>query len=387
MAGYMIRHPLAGNLFAFFHYLLGLHRLGHEIVYVEESGWAQSCYDPNTQTYSDDPKAGLRAVESLLDEYGVAGKVCFVNRETGATYGAEWDEIKSILEAADLLLNIGGVSWLPEFLLTQRRVWIDMDPFFTQIGQFGLEGREHYHAYFSYGTNIGQPDCTIPSDDIDWQPIVPPVVTDIWQREPIATNQTQLEPNSPSPFTTSPFTTVANWSAYGAVNYEGESYGQKDEEFLRLVQLPQQITQTLEIALSGADAAVREMLQANGWRLREGADISIDSSIYRAYVAGSRAEFSVAKNAYVKTRSGWLSDRTVCYLAAGRPVVIQDTGFSNWLSADLGVVAFSSLEEAVAGIEEVNQNYDAHAQAARQIAKSVFDYKVVLPRLLQTLAL
>ena len=377
VCGYMIRHPVAGNLLAYFHYVLGLHRLGYKVVYLEESGWPQSCYDPFTRNYSDNPQAGLRAVQALMNNYGVKAQVCYVNRDTGTVYSADWEEVKLMLRTADLLLNIGGVCWLPEFLLCKRRVLIDMDPFFTQIGQFAAEGHNDYHAYFSYGVNIGRPDCGIPSDGIEWLPTVPPVVPDMWH--PVIT------PEHCGEEWAAPFTTIANWSAYGGTTYQGEQYGQKDEEFMRLLQLPSYCSQKLELALSGSDAEIAEIvkiLQAAGWLVQDGRAISADLSTYRTYLTGSRGEFSVAKHAYVKTRSGWFSDRSVCYLAAGRPVILQDTGFSDWLPTGHGVLAFSSLESAVDSIERVNADYPAQSLAARELAQT-FSYKVVLPRLLE----
>ncbi|MEH2171304.1 hypothetical protein [Nostoc sp.] len=377
VCGYMIRHPVAGNLLAFFHYVLGLHLLGHEVLYLEESGWPGSCYNPIDHNYDDDPSFGIDAVQTLINTYCVNATVCYVNRDTGDVYGADWQDIKQMLRTADLLLNIGGVCWLPEFLLCQRRVLIDMDPFFTQIGTFAAEGRNEYHAYFSYGANIGQPDCSIPSDRIEWLPTVPPVVPEIWQITP---EYIREKP-------TSPFTTIANWNAYGGVTYKGEYYGQKDREFMRLLELPSYCSQKLELALAGRDAEIAEVgksLKAAGWLVRDAKEISTSLSTYRSYLIGSRGEFSVAKQAYVKTRSGWFSDRSVCYLAAGRPVVLQDTGFSNWLRTGYGVLAFSSLAEAVDCIERVNADYLAHSLAAREIAEQTFSYKVVLPRLLKT---
>lgn len=376
VCGYMIRHPVAGNLLAYFHYLLGLHLLKHEVLYLEESGWIGSCYNPITRSYSDDPHFGLDAVQALIDTNSVNATVCYVNRDTGTVYGADWQEIKQLLKTADLLLNIGGVCWLPEFLLCQRRLLIDMDPFFTQIGQFATEGRNDYHAYFSYGVNIGQPDCSIPSDGIDWLPTLPPVVPEIWDCQ---------EDRSDAPFTT-----IANWSAYGETIYQGDRYGQKNEEFMRLLELPSYCSQKLELALSGSDAEIAEIvkpLQAVGWLVRDGREISANLSTYKTYITDSRGEFSVAKNAYVKTRSGWFSDRSVCYLAAGRPVILQDTGFSNWLPTSRGVLAFSSLESAVDCIERVNTDYLGHCLAARELAEQTFSYKVVLPRLLEIQAL
>ncbi|MCC5651555.1 hypothetical protein LC609_17320 [Nostoc sp. XA013] len=380
VCGYMIRHPVAGNLLAYFHYLLGLHYLGHEVLYLEESGWTESCYNPITRNYNDDPQVGLQAVQTLINTYGVNAKVCYVNRDTKTVYGADWQEIKQMLKTADLLLNIGGVCWLPEFLLCKHRVLIDMDPFFTQVGTFAAEGRKEYHAYFSYGVNIGQPDCSIPSDGIEWLPTVPPVVPEIW-KSPILIPEDSGEKRA-----NLPFTTIANWNAYGSVTYKDEHYGQKDREFMRLLELPSYCSQKLEIALAGKDAEIAEVaksLKAAGWLIRDGREISASLSTYITYLIGSRGEFSVAKQAYVKTRSGWFSDRSVCYLAAGRPVILQDTGFSDWLPTKYGVLAFSSLQEAVDRIEHVNANYPKHCLTARELAEQIFSYKVVLPRLLK----
>ncbi|BAZ22006.1 hypothetical protein NIES4073_28870 [Kalymmatonema gypsitolerans NIES-4073] len=381
VCGYMIRHPLAGNLLAFFHYVLGLHLLGHEVLYLEESGWSGSCYDPINRSYSDDPSVGIHAVETLINTYGVNATVCYVNRDTGTVYGADWQELKRMLKTADLLLNIGGVCWLPEFLLCKRRILIDMDPFFTQTGTFAAEGRNDYHAYFSYGVNIGQPNCGIPSDGIEWLPTVPPVVPEIWQSPVLAPEDCGKK------WVDIPLTTVANWTAYGGIIYQGEHYGQKDEEFMRLLELPSYCAQKLELALSGKDKEIAEItksLQTAGWLVRDGRVLSANVSTYINYLTSSRGEFSVAKNAYVKTRSGWFSDRSVCYLAASRPVILQDTGFSDWLPTGHGVLAFSSLESAVDCIERVNADYPAQSLAAREIAEQTFSYKVVLPRLLET---
>jgi hypothetical protein len=204
---------------------------------------------------------------------------------------------------------------------------------------------------------------------VDWLPAVPPVVPDAWE--------------GADPPDDAPWTTVANWSAYGGVTYEGEHYGQKDVEFLRLLDLPGRTRQKLELAISGADEPVRARLRAAGWSVRDaGEEVSTDVATYRDYIRCSRGEFSAAKNAYVKTRSGWFSDRSVCYLAAGRPVVLQDTGFTDWLPAGRGVLAFATPAEAADCLERAARDYPAHCAAARELADRFFDYRVVLPRLL-----
>lgn len=376
VCGYMIRFPLAGNILAYFHYVLGLSRLGYEVLYLEESGWPQSCYDPITKDYSDDPRTGLYLVQEVMRDHNIDVPVCYVNRDTGSIEGTDWADLKRMLGAADVLLNIGGVCWLSEFRLCRRRVLIDMDPFFTQIGKFGTEGFEGYHSYFSYGANIGRQSCTIPTHGVDWHATIPPVVPEIWQ--------TSCQKHVRTKEIDAPFTTVANWSAYGAATYRGEQYGQKDEEFLRLLALPTCTSQKLELALSGASSEIQQQFAMEGWSVIDAQEVSTDMAMYKTYLATSRGEFSVAKNAYVKTYSGWFSDRSICYLATGRPVILQDTGFSEWLSATHGVLAFSSLAEAARCIERVNADYLGHSNAARAIAEQTFNYKVVLPRLVET---
>lgn len=373
VSGYMVRHPVAGNMLAYFHYVLGLERLGHEVAYVEESGWPYSCYDPLTRHWHDFPVTGLGVIRALFAEHKVLAPVIYVNSDSGDVDGCDWTEVKRIIGAADLLLNIGGVSWLPEFQSCPRRALIDQDPLFTQVEGFSSKVLHQYHRHFTYGANLGTPACTVPTAGIDWIPTAPPVVLDLW---PWA-----------HPPDNAPFTTIGNWSAYGGVTYKGEEHGQKDREFLRLLDLPRRSSQRLELALAGASDEVMERFRASGWSVRDaGVEVSVDVPTYRAYISASRGELSAVKHAYVKTRSGWFSDRSVCYLAVGLPVILQDTGFGDWLPTGHGLFAFSSVEEAAERLEQVDRDYAAHRQAARTMAERVFSHRVVLPRLLdQTL--
>ncbi len=369
VTGYMIRHPVAGNVWAFFHYVLGLKLLGHKVIYLEESGWSNSVYNPWKQEWQEDPQVGIDVVRGLITEHHIEVPVYYVNRESGLTTGGTWSEIKQALREADLLINIGGVCWLPEFRLCRRRVLIDMDPFFTQIGKFGSEGINEYHAYFSYGGNIGKTDCPIPTLGIDWHPIVPPVVPEVWE--------------GVSHDGDAPLTTVANWKAYGSVTYEGEEYGQKKEEFLRILHLPEYTSQKLDLALAGVSDEETAQLEKAGWLIRSAEEVGVKLESYKNYILNSRGEFSVAKNAYVKTNSGWFSDRSVCYLAAGLPVIVQETGFSNFLPTGRGILSFSTLAEAAQAIGSVNSDYSEHRNAAREIAENVFGYRVVLTKILE----
>jgi hypothetical protein len=318
-------------------------------------------------------------VQALLRDYQLDIPVCFVNRDTGDVFGTDWAQAKWMLRAADLLLNIGGVSWLPEFNYSRRRALIDMDPLFTQLGRFGADILDDHHVHFSYGANIGQPGCTVPPGSVNWHPLAPPVVPELWD---------DLVADSPGPDGDSrrnaAYTTIANWSAYESITQNGKRYGQKDEEFLRIIDLPGRIKQTVEVALSGASPDIEERFRSAGWSISSAEEVSADLPTYQAYIAGSRGEFSVAKHAYVETRSGWFSDRSVCYLAAGLPVILQESGFSDWLPTGRGLMAFSSLDEAVSCIEKTDADYSRHRIAAREIAESAFHYRLVLGRLLDT---
>jgi hypothetical protein len=272
------------------------------------------------------------------------------------------------------LLNVGGLCSLPELSLCRRRALVDMDPMFTQLGKFGGGIAAEYHKHFSYGCNIGKPGCAVPTSDVDWQPTLPPVIVDDWvgfQRE-----QTALAQETP-------LTTIAHWSAYGPVEWKGERYGQKDEEFLRFIDLPGQTLQPLELALSGAPHDIADRFRSSGWSVVDPGDGLATTSAYRCYIARSRGEFSVAKNAYVKTRSGWFSDRTVCYLAAGLPAIVQDTGLTDHLPHGEGLMVFQDLDQARAAIERVNGDYGRHCATARQIAREHFGHDVVLPHLVE----
>ncbi len=368
VAGYMLRHPVAGNVLAFFHYVLGFHLLGHDVAYVEESGWPYSSYDPGTGHWEAFPTTGIEVARALGRRHCPGVPIVYVDTDSGQVDGVEWADLKAMLEATDLLVDIGGVCWLPEFNACRRRVLVDMDPFFSQVQGFASEVLDRYDMHFSYGANLGTAGCTVPTRGMDWLPAVPPVVTSLW-------------PTS-TPTRGAPFTTIANWSAYGALGYRGEHYGQKDEEFVRLVDLPTRTTVPLELGLSGAGAETLSFFAGAGWGVFDAGELSRDVDAYRGYITSSGGELSAAKHAYVKARTGWFSDRSVCYLASGKPVVLQDTGFSDWLPTGRGLMAFSTVEEAADRILRVQARYEEHCQAAAELASSTFASDVALRRLL-----
>jgi hypothetical protein len=369
----MVRLPFAGNVLAYAQYVCGFERLRHEVMYLETSGWPNACYDPTTKIFGDDPTPGLIAVDRLLKAIGVEAKVVYV--DTAYCHGMAWPEVKRAIASADVLIDVGGVCWLPEFESCRRRALIDMDPFFTQVGRFAGESLDRYHVHFSYGTNIGRADCTVPTKGIDWKPLVPPVVPELWRGDE-GTEHTLAQPPR--------FTTIANWSAYGSVEHNGRDYGQKDKSFAALADLPGRVGVSLEIAASGIPLEDVAALEEKGWCIRSGAEVSRDWQVYRDFITASDGEFSAAKHGYVASRSGWISDRTVCYLAAGRPVIVQDTAIPPQVIARSdGFVMFATIDEAADAIHNVTADYNRHQLAAADLAHSLFSYRITLPGLLE----
>jgi len=370
----MIRYPVAGMMFVDLHYILGLQLLGHEVFYLEESGWERSCYDPASGRHGDDPEAGLKRISQLFSKYDLENvNYSYVRRKDRRTWGASWKEVKRWIQDADLILNIAGVCWLDELIQASRRVLVDIDPLFTQTGKFGLDRIDGHNVFFSYGTNIGRSGCIIPTLDRQWHPLFPPVVPEIWGsgRELIHDDSNKLR-----------FTTIANWQAYGAMVFEGQIYGQKGEEFTRLLPLAEKTRARLELATDNMPAEERQHFIDAGWTIVSGAQVSCSIETYRKYIQESAGEFSVAKNAYVKSNSGWFSDRSVCYLASGLPVIVQDTGVSNKLENGRGLLFINNMEEARDCLELVQEDPEIHCKAARGMVEQHFDYRVVLPSML-----
>jgi len=372
ITGYMIRLPFIGNMLAFAQHLVGLQRLGHEVVYIEESGWEDSCYNPNTRENNNDPQYGIDAADALLRQLGAVNlPIVFVNRDTGQTYGTNQKQLEEWMDRADLLLNIGGVCWLDCFERCRRLALIDMDPMFTQAGKFGQEGLACYDTLFTYGSNIHASNSSVPTLGRTWHPTLPPVLTDLWQ--------SSITPNTKH----AGLTTIANWSAYGNTNYQGEEYGQKDAEFERLIELPKHVPCQLTIRASGIQPRDAQRFREAGWTITPPGEINTHFASYRDFITASLGEFSVAKHGYIKSRCGWVSDRTVCYLAAGRPAVIADTGDLAFNRSKSGALTFQTLEQAVASIHRLLDHYPDQAREAREIAERRFNHEIVLTELIE----
>lgn len=370
VTGYMVRLPTAGNAMAFAPYVLGLHRLGHRVTYLEESGWPGSCFDPTTGSYGDDPDEGLRRARALLRSQGCAAPVWWFDRAGGRTDGATQPDIVRALRDADLVLNLGGVNWLDELATGACHALVDMDPLFTQAGLFGGD-LDTYDLLLTYGTAVGREGCRIPTGGRDWTAQLPPAVPEMWT---VPDARAEWPPGGR-------MTTVANWSAYRCVELDGEVFGSKDSELLALAGLPRDSPVPLEIALSGAPREVVDALEDGGWRVVPGGRVTGDLGAYAGYLVGSLGELSPAKHGYVAGRTGWFSDRSVCYLSAGRPVVLQDTGFR--AGGGDGLLLWSDAASAVDALEQVHDDPARHRRAARSLAQDVFGYRRTLPPLLE----
>jgi hypothetical protein len=342
--------------------------LGHEVTYFEDYGWPNSCYDPARNVMTADPSYGIAYLLDLLRPHGLDNRWCYL-AEDGTVHGMSRGRLAQLCHECDVYFNLSNINWIPELEQCRCRVLVDTDPVFTQIGGHGLGGPfSRYHVLFTYGENVHRSGCDMPTGGVRWLPTRQPVVLDLW---PV----TAGDPCAP-------FTTVMNWTAYGDREHEGRVYGQKDRDFEPFFSLPRDTGEAMELAV-GVPATVRKRLIDGGWRLVEPWEVTRDPWTYQCYLKASRAEFSVAKHGYVSTRSGWFSERSAAYLASSRPVIVQDTGFSDFLPTGGGLLAYRTPDKAVLAIRRLHDDYDAHCRVARAVAEEYFDARQVLTDLLE----
>jgi hypothetical protein len=352
---------------------LGLKALGFEVAFVEQIR-RDCCVDASGGPCTFEESANRAYFRDVTDQFGLSGLATLIC-DDGSSFGLTEAERDDLVSSADALVNITGHWTHPLMETIRRRIYIDLDPGYTQFwhatGNPGprLEG---HNFFYTVGENIGRPDCSIPTGGIPWRPIRQPVVLEHWPACP------RVDPG--------PFSTIASWRGpYGPAQYAGTTYGLKAHEFRKFIELPRRVNQRFEIALDIDPADERDMvaLRGHGWNVIDPRVVASGPVAFRQYVQASGAEFSVAQGVYVETQSGWFSDRTVRYLASGRPVLVQDTGVSRNYPVGEGLVAFRTMEEAVAGAERIARDYAEHARAARAIAEAYFDSDRVLGRLLE----
>jgi hypothetical protein len=369
LAGTIGRSGLGGQAWAGMQYLLGLRALGHEVVYLEDCGKSSWVYvwEKEDWTHELDYPAGY--LRSCFEPFGLGD--AWIYRDNYRSLGMRLAQFNEFCAQADLLIMRAAPfwNWRPEYDLPKRRAFIDVDPGFTQIaianGDAGLtEGIARAERRFTYAQRYGAADCAIPGDGGPWLKTLPPVFLPEWPVVNLAATH---------------FTSVMRWQGFKEVSYRGVTYGQRDKEFPRYFGLPQRTAQKFLIAQMGIKP---EELTRHGWEVAMGEIVSRTPQLYREFIQQSRGEFSVPKNGYVAMRGGWFSDRSVCYLASGRPVVMEDTGLSDWLPVGEGVLTFNNPDGALQCVETVNADYEKHHRAARHLAAEHFATDKVLPALL-----
>ena len=380
LLGMMSRKPVAGVIWQTIHYLLGFRRLGYDVYYVEAHG----CAPVMLMQGGDDGSARAAAfIAGVMRCFDLDDRWAFhALHADGRCYGLGEKQLRQLYSSAALIVNLhGGTQPLPEHTATGRLVYLETDPVAPQIElydnlQWTIDFLKQHCAYFTFGENYGNPDCKLPiSERFNFRPTRQPVVLDFWQ------------PYSDGPGRT--FSTIGSWRQFERdVTFRGEVYyWSKHYEFMKFLDLPDRTDQAFELALNRYDEAEKRMLESKGWKVRNALDFTTDVDAYGKYIARSRGEFTVAKDQNVRLRTGWFSDRSATYLAAGKPVVTQETGFSNILPTGQGLFAFSTMEQIVEAVESINADYKRHSRAASELAREYFNYDVVLSQLLAELGL
>lgn len=375
VSGLIGQYPLGGVTWDYFQYVLGLHQLGHDVYYIEDTGiWP---YAPSEDGTVKDCKYNVDYLAGLFERFGMADRWAYCFAWQREWFGLDEAKRKEVIATADLVLNVSGMLEKPEnYRGAGRLVYIDSDPTFTQVKL--AKGYDYFHKLiaghdvtFSFGEALSQESSNTPHTDHEWLPTRQPMVMSEW---PVG--------REPRPV----YTTVMNWSAYKPIVYEGRTFGQKDLEFAKFTDLPKRIAPVqIELAANAGKGhkLPKELLIHRGWRLVDPNEVCPDLDSYRDYITSSKGEWSVAKSGYVEGQSGWFSCRSTCYLAAGRPVIVQDTGFSQVLPVGQGLLPFRDLDGAVAAVEAVEADYATHCEAARGLAEDWFDSAKVLTSLIE----
>ena len=372
VTGLIAQYPLGGVAWDYFQYLLGLDRLGHDVFYFEDTGlWP---YSPDEGGTSKGYEFSVRYISELMDRFGFADKWTYCFPWKSQWFGLSDSKRTQVVNTADMLINVSGVLRNPwDYRNIETLVYIDSDPVFTQIklarGQVEFSKMVGVHdVQFSFGEALSH---QVPETPFRWLPTRQPIVITEWQ--------TNLQHRNV-------FTTVMNWTSYKPIVFNGQIYGQKDIEFYHFLDLPSIIKPSvIELAVNEGRTKhpPRDLLRNKGWCVVDPAQVCPDLDSYKTYLQSSKAEWSVAKNGYVVGQAGWFSCRSACYLAAGRPVVVEDTGFSRVLPVGMGILPFTTLEEAAEAIYSIEGDYRRHSEAARAIANQYFDSNKVLHKLIE----
>ena len=374
--GILFFYPLAGVTYQFLHYLIGLRRLGYDPYYVEDS--ARWIYDPHLNDMAPDPAGNIAMVLPALEAHGFGDRWCFRGcYEGGGCHGLSEAQLAQLYGDADAFLNVTGAQEIrDEHRAIHRRIYVESDPFVAQVkvakGDQGMIDLLAAHdTHFSFGENLGAPDCDTPIEKFRWLPTRQPVAVELWNDG--------LRLGGPT------YTTITTWHNKGKdIEWRGDKwYWTKDREFEQFLELPR-LRPKLKFELAtSVDEDVRSLLLQHGWNQTGSIEVSRDADAYKRYIQQSRGEFTVARDQYVRPNTGWFSDRTCCYLAAGRPVITQETGFSKFLPVGKGLFGFRTMEDILRAVDAIESDYAGNCRAARELAAEYFAAEKVVGSLMQ----
>lgn len=373
------RMPIAGVGWEGMNWVLGLTRLGHDVWYFEDNGVNPYSFAQNSVVWDSTENIGF--VKKMMETYGLGDRWAYWDPVTDYSWhGVSKERARRLYREADALINLCGATQLrEEHMDCPVRILVDTDPIYEQIKLAKADPASiayvdaHTHL-FTIGENLGAADCPVPLNRT-WHKVRPPINLDVWRAD--------FESSPPN------LSSLATWAHSSKnIEFEGESYQwSKHMNFLRFLDLPRRTTQPLDLALIAPNEEVAKQVRGNGWNLLNPVPLSNRLDVYQRFLYASRGELSVAKDIYVRPRSGWFSDRSVCYLAAGRPVIAQDTAFPKYIPTGEGLFAFSNHEEALDAIERINKDYRRHQKSARAIAEDYFEAKGQMQRVLDAVGL
>ena len=376
ISGPIIKYPWGGLLQYWLAWIAGIRNNGHQIFYVEDSKWENACYDVPQRMMTDDPSYGITFLARELATHGLEHNWCFIDYQ-GLHHGMSETRFREVVARTDVLLDLEYDTTIPGVAGVPMRVYLDGEPGWVQYRikkNWIDEGRElpHYDNYLTLGMNIGTPAAKAPDLGVNWTRTFPPVLIDGRPVPP-------ADPNAP-------FTTVLKWQANPVFEYDGIVFGMKDREFDKFADLPRHVNDVMEIAASGHNLP-KDRIRSHGWSLKSADDITTSVSNYRQYIAASKGEFAFVKNAFVETNCGMFLERSGYYMQSGRPVVLQDNGWSRYIPTGEGLFAVNSLDEAIAAIESINTDYPHHCKRAREIVHDMLDANKVVGKALEAIGI
>jgi hypothetical protein len=380
--GMMAKTPVAGNIWLVLHYLIGFKRLGYDAYYVEAHASTPSMLMDSEGTGKGSAEAA-DLIANVMRRFDLNDRWAFhALHDDGQCYGLSESQLQQLYADADLIINLHGATLpLPEHSANGRLVYLETDPVALEVELYHQDAAAQnflssHAAFLTWGENYGNPDCEVPLPaGVAFSKTRAPVICDFWKNGHATGGNT--------------FTTIGNWrQAWRDLTFRGEVYRwSKHHEYLKIIDLPSRIDQEFELALGSYHREDEKLLERHGWKIRPAMSFSLDLDAYCQYIRSSRGEFTVAKDQNVRLRSGWFSERSAQYLAAGRPVITQETGFSNVLPTGRGLFAFSTMEDILIAVDSINSDYEGHCRAAAELAHEYFNYDVVLKRLLQDVGL